>query len=98
MKPLRNLVLLKPLPLPTQTPTGLFLPQGANQSSEDREGITYRVEAVGDGYHTKKGQLVPPEVKPGDRVWLDKASEFFPARQDDGTLLVDARAIAMVLP
>lgn len=96
IKPLHNLVLLWPEPIPAQTPTGLHLPQGANSDTETRDGRTYRVLAVGPGLK-RKNCIVPPDLQPGDRVWLDKFSKYYPTEVEDGLSLIDARGVAMVL-
>jgi co-chaperonin GroES (HSP10) len=59
-------VLVRLLPLPTQTASGLYTPPSDKRRvQESREAI---VVASGPGYHNKAGRLVPNETRAGDRV------------------------------
>ena len=59
-------VLIRLLPLPTQTASGLYTPPSDKRRvHESREAI---VVASGPGYHNKAGKLVPNETRAGDRV------------------------------
>ena len=66
MKPTRNLVILRVEDRPTETPGGIYIPLSASGRS-DRG----RVLAVGEGWYTKKGILVPCCVSVGDFVLFD---------------------------
>lgn len=38
--------------------------------TEYGRGDTFIVKAVGPGYYTDSGQIIAPDVKEGDRIWL----------------------------
>jgi chaperonin GroES len=63
LRPLADRVVVEPLEAPNKTKGGLFLPDQA----KDKPLIGH-VLAVGPGRYTEKGDLVPMELKPGDRV------------------------------
>lgn len=46
--------------------SGIVLPE----SMKIGEGDTFKVISVGPGYYTDTGQLIPYDVKPGDRVMV----------------------------
>ena len=61
-KPAGDTILLEKV----QTESVLVLPDDAGQGAED----VYEVKAVGVGYVTEQGKIIPPEVKAGDKVLL----------------------------
>ena len=63
LKPLADRVVVRPKPKPETTPTGIVLPDTANERPQ--EGT---VLAVGPGRVTDSGTRVAPEVKSGDDV------------------------------
>lgn len=91
---LGNTVLLAPLVQPLKSDGGIFL---VDRYQDDR--TRWVVLAVGRGYTTKKGVLVVPEMKPGDKVLFnpqlpDGVRHVF----EDGSrwTIVDASRIEMV--
>ena len=69
IRPLHDRVLVKRLEENTKTAGGIIIPDTAKEKPS--EGI---VEAIGDGYRAETGQVVPLNVKVGDKVLFGKWS------------------------
>ena len=69
IRPLHDRVLVRRLEENTKTAGGIIIPDTAKEKPSD--GI---VEAVGDGYRSEVGQVVPLNVKAGDKVLFGKWS------------------------
>ncbi|MBE6454366.1 MAG: co-chaperone GroES [Alphaproteobacteria bacterium] len=69
IRPLHDRVLVKRLEESTKTAGGIIIPDTAKEKPS--EGI---VEAIGDGYRAETGQVVPLNVKVGDKVLFGKWS------------------------
>ena len=67
MKAYADNVFIEFLPEPTMTASGLHLPQST--TAQTRRA---KVVAVGPGYYTSLGVLVPTTVKPGETVLVDR--------------------------
>lgn len=67
LKPLGDRVLVKPAPKEEKTATGLYISSGAQEKPQKGE-----VVAVGPGKTNKKGDHIPLDVKPGDKVFYGK--------------------------
>lgn len=63
IKPVGGKILVKPTDSKTHTESGLFIPEGSREKSREGE-----VVALGAGARTEKGQLIPFNVKIGDKV------------------------------
>ncbi len=69
IRPLHDRVLIKRLEETTKTAGGIIIPDTAKEKPS--EGL---VEAVGDGFRTEDGKIVPLNVKVGDKVLFGKWS------------------------
>ena len=69
IRPLHDRVLVKRLEETTKTAGGIIIPDTAKEKPS--EGL---VEAVGDGFRTEDGKIVPLNVKVGDKVLFGKWS------------------------
>jgi len=67
IKPLHDKVLIKRVDEETRTAGGIIIPDTAKEKPS--EGI---VEAVGNGFRTEDGKILPMSVKVGDRVLFAK--------------------------
>jgi co-chaperonin GroES (HSP10) len=67
LRPIGGNVLVELLPESDRTPGGLHVPETARHK---RPLARCKVLAVGDGYVTRRGVLVPPGVEPGDVVLM----------------------------
>ena len=67
IKPLHDKVLIKRVDEETKTAGGIIIPDTAKEKPS--EGI---VEAVGNGFRTEEGKILPMSVKIGDRVLFAK--------------------------
>ena len=67
IKPLHDKVLIKRVDEETKTAGGIIIPDTAKEKPS--EGI---VEAVGNGFRTEDGKILPMSVKVGDRVLFAK--------------------------
>jgi chaperonin GroES len=68
-RPLHDRVVVRRIEEDTKTAGGIIIPDTAKEKPMQGEVI-----AVGPGARDEAGQLVPPEVKPGDRVLFGKWS------------------------
>lgn len=87
LQPLGNRVLLQRTEQEESVKGGIILPDTAKKKQE-----AAKVIAIGPGKKNKSGELVPPPVKVGDTVLIDKYSgqevtlddeEFVVVRADD---------------
>lgn len=69
VRPLHDRILVKRLDSDDKTPGGIYIPENAKE--KPLEGL---VIAVGTGTRTKDGDLIPLDVKQGDRVLFAKYS------------------------
>lgn len=67
IKPLHDKVLIKRVDEETRTAGGIIIPDTAKEKPS--EGI---VEAIGNGFRTEDGKILPMSVKVGDRVLFAK--------------------------
>lgn len=91
MKLLGNRIHLRPLPQATRSAGGILYAEAFRDDQKQ-----FEVLAVGPGRKTKKGVLIPPEVKPGDRVLAELYHEH--TILPDGTRIADASAILATWP
>ena len=68
-RPLHDRVLVKRVEEETKTKGGIIIPDTAKEKPMQGE-----VLAVGPGARNEKGELVTPDVKPGDRILFGKWS------------------------
>ncbi len=68
IKPLADHILIEPIKEEEKTKTGILLPETAEKERPEQG----RVIAVGPGKKNTKGDVIKPEVKPGDRVLFTK--------------------------
>jgi chaperonin GroES len=69
LKPLHDRVIVEPEPAETTTPSGIVLPDTAQEKP-----LQGKVVAVGPGKRLENGKLAPMDVKPKDRVLYGKYS------------------------
>ncbi len=67
IRPLGDRILVKRIQEEEKTKGGIIIPDTAKEKPQ--EG---RVVAVGKGKTTEDGKLLPPDVKPGDRILFGK--------------------------
>lgn len=67
IKPLHDKVLVKRVDEETKTAGGIIIPDTAKEKPS--EGI---VEAVGNGFRSEEGKILPMSVKKGDKVLFGK--------------------------
>lgn len=69
IKPLHDRVLIQRIEEATKTAGGIIIPDTAKEKPS--EGL---VKAVGNGYRSEEGKIVPMSVKEGDKVLFSKWS------------------------
>ena len=69
LKPIGDRVIAQRLGSAEKTRGGLYLPDSAQEKPQEGKVI-----AVGSGKTLKNGKVVPPTVKPGDRIIFGKYS------------------------
>ncbi len=68
IKPISDHILIEPIKEEEKTKTGILLPDTADKERPEQG----KVIAVGAGKKDKKGNRIPLEVKPGDKVLFTK--------------------------
>jgi chaperonin GroES len=68
-RPLHDRVLVRRIDAEEKSAGGIIIPDTAKEKPQEGE-----IVAVGPGARNEQGQLVPPEVKAGDRVLFGKWS------------------------
>jgi chaperonin GroES len=68
-RPLHDRVVIRRIEGEEKTKGGIIIPDTAKEKPQEGEVI-----AVGPGARVESGKLVPPDVKPGDRVLFGKWS------------------------
>ncbi|MCK4454274.1 co-chaperone GroES [Candidatus Parcubacteria bacterium] len=68
IKPLADHILIEPMKKEEKTKSGILLPETAEKESPEQG----RVIAVGPGKKNNSGNVIPMDVKPGDKVLFTK--------------------------
>ncbi len=68
-RPLHDRVAIRRLDAEEKTAGGIIIPDTAQEKPQQGE-----VVAVGDGLHSETGDIMPLEVKPGDKILFGKYS------------------------
>ncbi len=88
IKPLADYVLIEPIKEEEKTQSGIILPQTAEKERPEQG----KVVAVGSGKRDKNGQIIPVEVKVGQKVLFTKygpneikidGKEYLIAKEED---------------
>ena len=92
MRPLGDRVVVKPLQREEVTKTGIVLPDTAKEKPQEGE-----VLAVGPGRRLDSGEIVPLEVKVGDKVLFAKyAGTEIKLENEDHLILRESDLLAIV--
>lgn len=95
-RPLHDRVLVKRLEGEEKTKSGIIIPDTAKEKPQEGE-----VMAVGSGTRNEAGQMLPLDVKPGDRVLFGKWSgteiklegeDFLVMKESDIVGILDRKA------
>ncbi len=92
IKPLFDLVLIKPLEEETKTPSGIVLPETAKEKPQKGE-----VMALGPGATTDDGKVLPMKIKVGQVVMYKKWGGNEVKVGTEEWLLVEQKDILAVL-
>ncbi|MFM9414203.1 co-chaperone GroES [Peptococcus simiae] len=92
IKPLGDKVVIKPLKVEEKTQSGIVLPGSAQEKPHQGEII-----AVGSGVLNEKGERVPLEVKPGDKVVYGKFGGTEVKLDDEEVVIIAEKDILVVL-
>ena len=68
IKPLSDHILIEPIKEEEKTKAGILLPETVEKDRPEQGSVI----AVGPGKKTSKGEIIPLEVKVGDRVLFSK--------------------------
>jgi chaperonin GroES len=88
IKPLADYVLIEPVTAEEKTKSGIFLPETAEKERPEQGTVV----AVGSGKKTSSGEIIPLEVKVGNKVLFTKygpneievdGKEYLIAREED---------------
>ncbi|MGB9683119.1 MAG: co-chaperone GroES [bacterium] len=92
LKPLGDRVLVKPIEVEEKTKSGIVLPDTAKEKPQQG-----KVLAVGQGRLLDNGQLVPLQVKEGDRVLYSKYSGTEVKIENEEYLVLSERDILAII-
>lgn len=92
IKPLYDRVLLKEEEVEAKTESGIILPESSKE-----EPSTAIVVAVGDGKRDEKGELIPLDVKVGDRVIYKKFATTDVKYNDEEYMIIDMDDILAIV-
>ena len=94
IKPLADYILIEPVKEEEKTKSGIFLPETANKERPEQGNVI----AVGPGKRNKSGQVVPMDVKVGQKVLFTKYGpneikvddkEYLIAKEEDILAIVE---------
>jgi len=68
IKPIADHILIEPLEEEEKTKAGIFLPESADKEKPEQG----KVIAVGPGKRNEKGEIIPMEIKVGQKVLFTK--------------------------
>ncbi len=92
LKPLGDRVLVKPIAVEERTKSGIVLPDTAKEKPQQG-----KVLAVGQGRLLDNGQLVPLQVKEGDKVLYSKYAGTEVKIENEEYLILSERDILAIL-
>ncbi|KPJ73391.1 molecular chaperone GroES [Parcubacteria bacterium DG_74_1] len=94
IKPLSDHILIEPIKEEEKTKTGILLPETAEKERPEQG----RVVAVGPGKKNKKGEHLPLDLKPGQKILFTKygpneikinGKEYLIAREEDILAIIE---------
>ncbi|MBC7320853.1 co-chaperone GroES [bacterium] len=92
LKPLGDRVLVKPIAVEERTKSGIVLPDTAKEKPQQG-----KVLAVGQGRLLDNGQLVPLQVKEGDKVLYSKYAGTEVKIENEEYLILSERDILAIV-
>ena len=92
LTPLEDKIIVKQAEAQTQTASGLYIPDNAQEKPQQGE-----VLAVGPGRRDDKGERIPMDVKVGDKVLYSKYGGTEVHYEGEDYLIVGARDILAIL-
>lgn len=92
LKPIGDKVIIEVLEALEKTKSGIILPDTAKEKPQEGKVI-----AVGTGKTLASGKVVPPDVKPGDKIIFGKYSGSEIKLEDKEYLIMDADDILAVV-
>lgn len=92
LKPIGDKVIVELLEAKEKTKGGIIVPDTAKE--KPHEG---KVIAIGSGRTLTNGKVIPPEVKPGDKIVFSKYSGNEVKLDDKEFVIVDADDILAIL-
>lgn len=69
LKPLSDQLIVRPNVVPTQTQSGIYIPETAVAAQHSQQG---KIVAAGPGRMIESGAFIPMQVKEGDTVMFGK--------------------------
>ena len=92
LTPLEDKIIVKQAQAETQTASGLYIPDNAKEKPQQGE-----VLAVGPGRRDDKGERIPMDVKPGDKILYSKYGGTEVHYEGEDYLIVSARDVLAIL-
>ena len=91
-RPLHDRIVVKPLPAETKTASGIIIPDSAQEKPLEGE-----VLAVGSGSRNSNGDIIPMEVKAGDKVLYGKWGGTEVTIENDKVIIIKESDIMGIL-
>ena len=93
IKPIRDRILIKPVPAETKTASGLYIPDTTSDTAPEKGTVV----SVGSGRVTKEGVTIKPEVAEGHVVLYPKGvGHKTKANGEDLVILNEEQILAIV--
>ncbi|MGO5288198.1 co-chaperone GroES [Pseudoscardovia suis] len=92
LTPLEDKIVVKQAPAETQTKSGLFIPENAKEKPQQGE-----VLAVGPGRRADNGEIIPMDVKVGDKVLYSKYGGTEVHFDGEDLLILSARDVLAII-
>ena len=92
LTPLEDKIVVKQAPAETQTKSGLFIPENAKEKPQQGE-----VLAVGPGRRADNGEIIPMDVKVGDKVLYSKYGGTEVHVDGEDLLILSARDVLAII-
>ena len=92
LTPLEDKIIVKQAQAETQTASGLYIPDNAKEKPQQGE-----VLAVGPGRRDDKGERIPMDVKPGDKILYSKYGGTEVHYEGEDYLIVSSRDVLAIL-
>lgn len=93
IKPIRDRILIKPMPVETKTASGLYIPDTASDTAPEKGTVV----SVGSGKVTNDGATIALEVSEGNIVLYPKGSGIKTKSNGDELVIITEEQILAII-